>query len=117
VKDRLATFEKRSLPGDPFGQAELTWEEIRLAFVSLEPLRGQELLQAQQTEAQVTHRVKLDYFNDIGPEHRMKVRNELEIGGNDDQTDDKFWRIFHIESAINWNEQNRELHLMCREKV
>ncbi len=116
-RDRRAIIEQSTQPASHFTTTGPAWAEFALAFVSIEPLSGRELFAAQQTQAETTHKIILDYISDITTAMRLKVRNALVIGAEDDPDDDQFYRIFHIESIINPLERNKELHLMCVERT
>ena len=86
---------------DADGSVIETWSTYATAQASIEPISGREYFAAQTTQADVTHRISLRYFAGIMPKMRVKYGS----------------RIFDILSAININERNRELQLMCRESI
>jgi SPP1 family predicted phage head-tail adaptor len=87
---------------DEFGSATLTPTVFADRVpASVEPLTGKELINADRTEAGVSHRVRIRYMPGIVPKMQV-VFNE---------------RILNIVSVINKEERNIELELMCLEKV
>lgn len=110
-----AVFEQYTPPIDHFGKAKGEWTEVFQEFVQLEPLSGRELLQAQQIQSQTTHKATFHFRTDIDTKMRLRVERPGVIDA--DPTKDSDWRIFHIESLVNVNEQNRELQLMLIEKT
>lgn len=77
------------------------WVKVADVWAAVEPLSGRELVIAQQQQPDVTHRVRMRARDDVTA--KMRVRH----GG----------RTLYIESATNVDERDRELHLMCRERV
>lgn len=68
---------------------------------SIEPLRGREMLQAQQVNAETTHRIRARHRKDIRTSDRLT----------------KDGRVFEIESILNVDERNRELEIMAIERT
>lgn len=73
----------------------------KTAWAAVEPLKGREYLEAQKLRAELTYRIKIRYMAGLEQSMRVKFKD----------------RIFRIESIINLNEANREVHLMCVEQV
>jgi SPP1 family predicted phage head-tail adaptor len=115
--NRLATLEHRTLPDDPLSSQAVAWTEYRTAWISLEPLGGREPIQAQQIKGEVSHRIRMEFYSDVVPLDRLKIRNGVVIGDTDNPADDRFYRIFQIDSVLNFMEQNREMQLLCKEQV
>lgn len=74
------------------------WKKV---WAKVEPLKGKEYLQVDRKNAEVTHRVKIRYLAGLGPDMRIIFKD----------------RLFDIEGVINVDEANKEMHLMCLEKV
>ena len=71
-------------------------------WASIEPLQGREYFQAQQTQARVDTKISLRYSTvNITP--KMTVHN----GTN----------VYNIETVINPELRNREMDLMCFQRV
>lgn len=117
-RNHKATFERKLPPDVWTGQLE-RWELECREFVSLEPLTGRELFNAQQVQSLATQKVKLTYSATtaaVTTAHRMKIRKPVTVNENEPEHDDNY-RIFHIENIVNVREMNRELELMVQERV
>ena len=86
---------------DSFGVTVETPITFATVWASIEPLSGRELFQAQQVQAEVTHRVRMRYL--AGVTAKMKGYYGT--------------REFQILSVANRDERNRELEIMCKELV
>lgn len=82
--------------GTPIGS---DWEDVAIVWASVEPLRGREYIQLQNTQAELTTRIRIRYQPGITPAMRVLY-------------DD---RKFNIQSVIDPEERHRELELMCIE--
>ena len=98
-----ASFERLAQHQDDFHHGDPVWEPILDAPADIEPLQGEEAINAQQLDATVTHRVKIKYPRGvtITPADRFRYHG----------------RVFEIRSAINVDERNMWLELLCTEKV
>lgn len=87
---------------DPEGEPIQEWQLLAKAWAAIEPLKGEEYFAAATIQAQISHKVTMRPPGiEITPADRI-------IFGS---------RIFEIESVINVEERNRELVLMCVEKI
>lgn len=75
------------------------WSIYATVWASLKPLKGNELLLAEQVHSETTHIVTIGYRSDLTTEHRIKYGA----------------RIFEIVSALNNNEANIDLVMQCKE--
>lgn len=82
-----------------FGEMTDTWSTFATVWASVEPLKGRELLIAQQANSEVTLRVRLRYNSSID------VNDRVVIGS----------RILEIVSIINPEERDWEQVLLCKE--
>lgn len=82
------------------GEREQAWEDYVTVWAAVEPLRGQEFLVAQRSEAEVTTRIRIRYREDID-RSMMVYCNGVE---------------FEIMYTIHPEFGKRELQLMCRER-
>ena len=96
------TLKTKSVSRDSFGEEDITWSTTATVWGSVEPLRGREYMEAQQGQADVSHRVTIRYRTGVVPTMRVY----LEDG-----------RAFEVESAINRLERDEQIELMCRELV
>lgn len=76
------------------------WQDITTVWASITPLQGRELYQAQQVDAEVTHRVTIRYRENVNSDMRILYNN----------------RELTIQSIINVDENNRFLELICQER-
>lgn len=93
------TLQTLTTQNDGYGGDAETWNDYKTVWASVEPLSGRELIQAQQTQTQYSHRIRTRFFSDFTEEMRIQYKS----------------RTFEIESIINVNERNRELEIMCTE--
>jgi SPP1 family predicted phage head-tail adaptor len=84
---------------DGYGGTTESWTDFATVRASVEPLQGREYFAAQQERAEVTTRFRIRYIPGVLPTMRIMFDG----------------RAFNIESIINPNERNRELHLMAVE--
>lgn len=68
-------------------------------WASIEPLSGLEYLEASQMGSEVTHRIRLRYFDGLTTKHRLTYNG----------------REFNIVSILNRNERNVVHELMAKE--
>ena len=84
-----------------YGEREQSWSTFATVWGSIEPLKGSEFIAAQQTNAELSVRMRIRYLAAIKPKYR--------VSWND--------RTFEINSIANIEERNREIELMCTEMV
>lgn len=82
-----------------FGEIEKTWSTFASVWASIEPLSGRELLQYQQLNAELSHRIVIRYNSSITPKCRIVYDA----------------RIFDINVIKNPDERNIFLELLCKE--
>jgi SPP1 family predicted phage head-tail adaptor len=71
-------------------------------WAAIWPLKGDEAVMAMQTQAVVSHRVRMRYREGILPSMRVRYGS----------------RYFNIVAApININEENKEIELLCQEVI
>lgn len=95
------TIQQLSALSDGMGGVRETWQDVATVWAAVEPMEGRERYEAQQIQAELTHRVRLRYRPGITPKMRVVHKG----------------RIFQIEAVINRAERNRELILLCAEEV
>ena len=86
---------------DTLGQPVASWAVTATVRAAIRPLRGNELMIAQQITPQVTHEIILRHRS-LTAEQRL-----VEAGGT---------RTFAILSVANLNERNHELRVLCVEE-
>lgn len=95
------TIQDKSVVRDTYGGETISWTDVAEVWAAVEPLQGREYLEARQTMAEVTTRIRVRYRSGITPEMRVEYDS----------------RNYEILAVIHVREQQRELHLMCREFV
>ena len=114
--NRIITIQTQpSTAQDAYGapSGSTTWhDDSRDIPCGIWPIRGEEYHQAAQTQAAVSHKIQMRWMpladgTMISPKCRLKYYDpELEVN-----------RYFEVVSAINIDEKNRTLQLMCKEEV
>lgn len=96
---RILELKEVRMPG---GRYQKDWEEFLKVRAKVIPLSGTERFQAQQIQAELTHRVEMRYHEGIKPQMRVEYKG----------------RTFEItQPPINLEERDRELHLVCAEVI
>jgi SPP1 family predicted phage head-tail adaptor len=99
---RHVTIEKLDGTRDGFGQEIPSWVSFAAGiWCKIEPLTGREIFNAQQVQAEVTHRITMRYLSGVVAKMRINWNG----------------RIFDIHSVRNLNEQSREIELLALERV
>lgn len=63
-----------------FGEASVTWEDMGTVWASVNGLSSREVLQAQQANAIITHKIRIRAFPGLTHQHRLLWRGrQLEI--------------------------------------
>jgi len=86
------------------GELTKTWATDATVWGSIEPLSARELVQAQQIQSDITHRVTMRYRSDL----TVTVEQRILF----DST-----RVFEIISVLNRDERNEQLELLCKETM
>lgn len=94
------TFQKSEKTPDGYKGHTVKWQDVITVWASVEPLTGREYFYSHQIKAEVTHRVKTRYREDITVKMRIKHRN----------------RVLEIESIIDLQERREFLEILCREE-
>lgn len=82
-----------------YGERIVTWSTVAVVWGAVEPLRGREFFEAEQVQAEISHRVVLRYRSGINSTMRLL----------------HLTRVLHIQQVIDVDERHREMQLMCRE--
>ncbi len=86
---------------DDYGEENKVWAIEESVFASVQPLRGQELLEFQQINAELTHRIIIRHTINATVAKRIKFGV----------------RIFDINVVRNIDERNTMQELLCKELV
>lgn len=91
-------IQEQSITRDSVGGEVISWSNVSTAIPAMvEPLSMNEVFRAQQSQSQITMRVKIRYQSGIDPKMRLVYNSEN----------------YDIESIINPDFRNRELVLLC----
>ena len=93
------TIQQPVVAVNGYGERITTWSTVAVVWAAVEPLRGREFFDAEQTQAEVSHRVVLRYRSGMVATMRLL----------------HLTRVLHIQAIIDVDERHRELQLMCRE--
>lgn len=77
------------------------WEDVATVWASIEPIQGREYIQLQNTQSELTTRIRIRF--------RVGVKPSMRVLYGD--------RVFNIQSVIDFEERHIEMQLMCIEKV
>ena len=99
LKHRITFQDSMKTPDGYKGHTE-SWTNFATVWASVEPLAGREYFFSQQIKAEVTHRVKIRYRDDI----TVKMRIQFGV------------KVFEIESILDIKERHEILEIFCREE-
>ena len=94
-------IQSATVTANEFGEQEQSWNTDSTEWAQIEPLSGREIEYAKALVAEVTHKVSLRYRSGVTVSQRVKFGS----------------RLFDINAAINVEELNIELQLLCAERV
>lgn len=94
------TFQRPVKTPDGYKGHTVQWQDVVTVWASVEPLSGREYFYSHQIKAEVTHRVKMRYREDITVKMRIKHRD----------------RVLEIESVIDLKERHETLEILCKEE-
>jgi|CXWL01.1.fsa_nt_gi SPP1 family predicted phage head-tail adaptor len=86
---------------DDHGGIARAWIAQATRRASVKPLTGREFFSAQAVNSDVTHEIRMRYYDGLNTSHRL-----IHDG-----------RTFHIKSVISVDERNRETVVLCAEVV
>ena len=95
-------FERATKVSDGQGGYRKEWSTFIVTRAAIWPLSAKQVVQHNQLENKVTHRVRIRYQKDITSDLRINHEG----------------RIFYFEGPpLNIDEKNRVIDLLCREEV
>lgn len=98
----LVDIEKQTETRSATGDVIVTWTAVASdVWAGIEPLRGREYFAAKQFNSEIEARIILRYRDDVTAKMRI-------VHGSDE---------YYIDSIINLNARDRELHLMCTRSI
>ena len=95
------TIQQASETRDSHGGVTRTWITQANRWGQVMPLRGQEMLMAQQMDSRITHRIKLRYYFKADATFRILHKG----------------RVLNIVSVLNPSERNIMNEVLAREDV
>ena len=95
------TIKQKSTTRDAAGGEVVAWTTFATVWGSVEPMRGQEYLEANRVGAQVDTRIRIRYASGVLPSMQAVYGSHT----------------YDILSVINVEERNIEMQLMCKEKL
>lgn len=87
--------------GDPPLDDDSQWDDVATVWAAIDPISGKEFYAAEQSQSEVSHKVRCRYRRGITSAMRIMYGS----------------RIFSILSVIDWEERHESLLIMCREYV
>lgn len=97
--------ERRDATVDAYGEESSIWVQVCKRSAAMQTIGGSESFTANvQERAAIKHLIRIRYdrtTRTITPAMRATIDG----------------RVFNIEQAFNWNERDREIHLVCEEVV
>jgi len=100
----ILTVEQPSAAADSYGQPKEDWKGLGQIHCYVEPLSGEEIVEAKKVAGIETHRITTRWNRMIDTTMRLTWKQP---GGK--------VRVFQIVSVSNVEERNRELLLLCKE--
>ena len=101
---RFIDIQARTTGKDSFGGQVQTWTTLKSVYAAIEALSGNERMAAMAYSTDVSHRVTVRY-DAIFIDPRVVATYRVQYGT----------RIFNIEAALNMDESNRTIELICSE--
>jgi len=86
---------------DEYKTPTITWQDYATVWASVEPIRGREYIELQNTNSELTVRIRIRYLPGVTNDMRVLYGS----------------RVFNIQSVIDINERHREMELMCIENT
>lgn len=103
--DQRITLQRRLEERNDIGEAVITYVNAAIVWASVEPLSGRELYAAQQTQSEVTTRIRIHWRR--GVSERMRVRHVVSYE-SPQQVD-----VYEVLSVIALKSARYELQLLC----
>jgi SPP1 family predicted phage head-tail adaptor len=101
---KRVTLQRRDTTKDSYGQQVNTWADVATVWASIEGLSARELLAAQSVQSEVSHRITVRYRSELSDPKAVAAMRAVYNG-----------RLFDISGAMNLDERNRTVELLCAE--
>ena len=99
LRHRLA-IQSHTEARDSFGGSTKTWATQKTVWGSVRPMSGKELVNAQQVDSRVTHRIVIRFYSGLDTTYRFLFGT----------------RVFNIVSVLNIQERNKLLVITAIEE-
>lgn len=100
LRDRVE-IQSRGAPQNGYGEPVLAWATLATVWARVEPISGRETWQAQQAQADVTHRVTVRTYPGLTSKMRFL------LGG----------RVLNIDSVIDVEGRRQFQECLCKEET
>lgn len=87
--------------GDVRDDLDENWDDVKTLHASIDPVSGKEFYSANQSQSEVTHKIRCRYVSGLKTAMRIKYGT----------------RTFRIVSLIDWEERHESLLIMAKELV
>ena len=110
LRERVRIEEKPQFTDqNEFGEEIRDWTEVATVWAGVEPLRGREFVEAQQEQNQLDVRIRMRYQRGL----TIKPDEMRAVWVDENETT----HIYDILYVKNINARDKELHLMCKERL
>lgn len=103
--NQRVTLQRRIEERNSIGEAVITYQDAMQAWASVEPLNGRELFSAQQTQSEVSTRIRLHWQRGITERMRVVHVTSYALPATQD--------VYDILSVLDIRSAHRELQLLC----
>ena len=87
--------------GDVRDDVEANWKDFRSTWAAIDPVSGREFYAAEQSQSEVTHKIRCRYFS--GLTSGMRILHQ--------------GKKYHIVSVIDWELRHESYLIMAKELV
>lgn len=87
--------------GDPRDKDDANWVDVATVWAAVDPVSGREFYEAQQSQSDVTHKIRCRYRRGLDTSMRIKLGS----------------RVMEVRSIIDWEERHESLLIMAVEVV
>lgn len=103
--DQRITLQRRVEERNEIGEAVITYIDAANVWAAVEPLSGRELYTAQQTQSEITTRIRIHWRRGVSERIRVKHITSYE---SPQQID-----VYDVVSVIDLKSKHFELQLLC----
>jgi len=102
------TLQRRVETQQASGEVTWSWADVAEVWGSVEPIAGREYFAAAQVSSEVSTRIRI--------RHRPGLHEKLRAVSVYEPGWPGLVHVYDVLSVINWQERDREVHLMCRQR-